>query len=110
MDQEPHIPPTGHQRSPTYHYFWPVLLLGLSLLLVFTWEIWVGVATRSTAQQLQEQQVRMVDQAKQAQSGLEKLVRELVDLSKTDDAAKKLVTKFGVKLNNLSAPAATPTP
>jgi hypothetical protein len=110
MDQEPHIQPTVHQHSPTYHGFWPVFLIGLSLLLVFAWEIWVGVATRHAAQQLQEQQVRMVDQAKQVQSGLEKLVRELVELSKTDDAAKKLVTKFGVKVNNLSVPAATPTP
>ena len=110
MDQEPHIHSTGHQHAPTYHVFWPVLLIGISLLLVFAWEIWVGVATRRAAQQLQEQQVRMVDQAKQAQSSLEKLVRGLVDLSKTDDAAKKLVTKFGIKVNNPSVPAATPTP
>jgi hypothetical protein len=110
MDQESHIQLAGHQRSPTYHYFWPVFLLGLSLLVVFTWEIWVGVATRSTAKQLQEQQVRSVNQAKQVESGLEKLVRGLVDLSKTDDAAKKLVMKFGIKVNSPSVPSAVPTP
>ena len=110
MDQDPHIQLAGHPRSPAYHYFWPVFLLGLSLLMVFTWEIWVGVATRSAAQQLQEQQVRKVNQAKQVESGLEKLVRGLVDLSRTDDAAKNLVTKFGIKVNNPSVPAATPNP
>jgi hypothetical protein len=110
MDQKPHIRPTVRQHSSTYHGFWPVFLIGLSLLLIFGWEIWAGVATRHATQQLQEQQVRLVDQAKQVQSGLEKLVRELVELSKTDDAAKKLVTKFGVKVNSLSVPAATPTP
>ena len=52
----------------------------------------------------------MVDQAKHAQASLEKLVRGLVDLSKTDDAAKKVVTKFGIKVNNPSVPAAIPTP
>ena len=52
----------------------------------------------------------MVDQAKQVQAGLEKLVRGLVDLSKTDDAAKKFVTKFGIKVNNPSVPTATPAP
>ena len=93
-----------------YHGFWPMFLIGLSLLLIFAWEIWVGVDTRRAAQQLQEQQVRMVDQAKQVQAGLEKLVRGLVDLSKTDDAAKKVITKFGIKVNNPSVPAATPTP
>ena len=110
MNQEPHIHPIGHQQSPTYHGFWPMFLIGLSLLLVFAWEIWVGVDTRRAAQQLPEKQVRMVDQAKHAQASLEKLVRGLVDLSKTDDAAKKLITKFGIKVNNPSVPAATPTP
>ena len=75
MNQEPHIHPIGHQYSPTYHGFWPMFLIGLSLLLIFAWEIWVGVDTRRATQQLQERQVRMVDQAKHAQASLEKLVR-----------------------------------
>jgi hypothetical protein len=87
-----------------------VLLIGLSLVLVFSWEVWVGVATRRSAQQLQEQQVRLVDEAKRVQAGLEKLVRGLVELSKTDDAAKKIVTKFGIKVNNPSVPTAIPSP
>ena len=110
MNQEPHIYPIGDQHSPTHHGFWPMFLIGLSVLLVFAWEIWVGVDTRRAAQQLQGKQVRMVDQAKQAQASLEKLVRGLVDLSKTDDAAKKVVTKFGIKVNNPSVPTAIPTP
>ena len=52
----------------------------------------------------------MVDQAKHVQASLEKLVRGLVDLSKTDDAAKKVITKFGIKVNNPSVPTAIPTP
>ena len=110
MDQEPHIQPTVHTHAPIFHGFWPVLLMGLSLLLVFSWEIWVGVDTRRSAQQLEEQQVRTVEQAKQVQANLEKLVRGLVDLSKTDEAAQKLVTKFGIKLNNPTVPEATPAP
>ena len=87
-----------------------MFLIGLSLLLIFAWEIWVGVDTRHAAQQLQERQVRMVNQAKHAQASLEKLVRGLVDLSKTDDAAKRLVMKFGIKVNNPSVPTAIPNP
>src|SRR4030095_5822519 len=109
MNQEPHIYPIGDQHSPTHHRFWPMFLIGLSLLLVFVWEIWVGVDTRRAAQQLQEKQVRMVDQAKQAQASLEKLVRGLVGLSKNDDAAKKGVTKFGIKVNDPSVPTTLPT-
>lgn len=103
MEREPQI-------EPVYHGFWPLFLIGISLLVIFTWEIWVGIDTRREARQLQEQQVRTVDQARQMQTSLEKLVRGLVDLSKTDDAAKQLVAKFGIKLNNPSVPTATSTP
>ncbi len=110
MEQEPHIQPAVREHTPTFHGFWPVLLIGLSLVLIFSWEISVGVATRRSARQLQEQQVRVVAQSKQVQAGLEKLVRGLVELSKTDEAAQKLVTKFGIKMNNPSMPDATPAP
>ena len=110
MEQETHLQPAAHQHAATYHGFWPVLLMGLSLLLIFSWEIWIGVSTRQSAQQLQEQQVKTVEQAKQVQSGLEKLVRGLVDLAKTDEAAQKLVTKFGIKVNNPTVPESTPAP
>jgi hypothetical protein len=109
MEQEPYTESTTTQPVERFHGFWPVLLLGISLLLIFFWEIWVGVDTRRSAQQLQEQQVRVVDQARQVQLGLEKLVRGLIDLSKDDEQAKKLVDKFGIKINTPSpAPGASP--
>jgi hypothetical protein len=84
--------------------------MGTSLLLILSWEILVGIRTRETAQQTQQQQIRLVDQAKQVQVGLEKLVRTRVDLSKTDDDAKRLVTKFGIKISEPAAPSPTPKP
>lgn len=84
--------------------------MGTSLLLILSWEILVGIRTRETAQQTQQQQIRLVDQAKQVQVGLEKLVRTLADLSKTDDDAKRLVTKFGIKISEPAAPSPTPKP
>ena len=110
MEQEPDIQPATEQNASTSDIFWPVLLIGLSLVLVLSWEIWIGADTRRSAQQLQEQQVKVVDQAKQVQLSLEKLVRGLVGLAKTDENAKKLVTKFGIKLNNPTVPTATPSP
>ncbi len=110
MESEPHIHPAVPEHSPTYNGFWPVLLIGVSLISILTWEIWVGVAARQSAQQLGEQQVKVVEQAKQVQAGLEKLVRGLVDLSKTDEAAQKLVKKFGIKVNEPTVPTSTPAP
>jgi hypothetical protein len=110
MQQVPDIQPATQADTPASDIFWPVLLMGLSLVLVLSWEIWIGAETRRSAQQLQEQQVKLVDQAKQVQLSLEKLARGLVDLAKTDETAKKLVTKFGIKLNNPTVPTSTPPP
>lgn len=104
------LPTRPSQAEPHYHGFWPVLLIGVSLLFILAWEIRVGVATRQTARQLQQEQVLKVDQAKEVQARLEKLVRGLVDLAKTDDEAKKLVTKFGIKISNPTLPTSPPSP
>lgn len=109
MDPETQLTPSP-PAAPTYHGFWPVLLISVSLVLIFGWEIWVGILTRQNAQQLQEQQVRLVEQATQVQTRLEKLVRALVELGKTDEEAKKLVTKFGIKINDPAAATSTPAP
>lgn len=105
---EPESSPASH--TPHYHGFWPVFLIGMSLVLILVWEIQVGIFSRRNAEQLREQQIRAVDQAKHVQGELEKIVRGLVDLSKTDDAAKRIVTKFGIKVKNPSVPSATPAP
>lgn len=110
MEQEPYSQPAAPASAPALNAFWPVLLLGLSLLLILSWEIWIGMATRRGTQELKAQQVKTVEQATQVQAGLEKLVRGLVDLAKTDEQAQKLVTKFGIKVNNPTVPESTPIP
>ncbi len=102
--------PISQPVARSYHGFWPVLLIGLSILLIFAWEVRVNIATRESARQLQQQQVAVVEQATKIQAGLEKLVRGLVELAKTDEEAQKLVTKFGIKLNNPTVPTSTPAP
>lgn len=102
--------PISHPVGPSYHGFWPVLLIGLSILLLFAWEVRINMLTRVNARQLQQQQVAVVEQATKVQTGLEKLVRGLVELAKTDEEAQKLVTKFGIKLNDPAVPTSTPAP
>ena len=107
MDPETQLSPSG---APAYHGFWPLLLISVSLVLIFGWEVWVGILTRQSAQRLQEQQVRLVEQATQVQARLEKLVRALVELAKTDDEATRLVAKFGIKINDPAASTTAPSP
>ena len=110
MDEDEEIESLGAVGEQRFNVFWPVLLMGVSLILVLTWEILIGATTRRGAQQLEDQQVRTVEQARQVQQNLEKLVRGLVELAKTDEAAQKLVTKFGIKVTNPTgaAPSASP--
>ena len=107
MEPETEISPPVVPSNPV---FWPVLLIGLSLLLIFAWEVRVNMLTRESARQLEQQNVTAVDQATKVQARLEKLVRGLVELAKTDEEAQKLVTKFGIKLNNPTVPTSTPSP
>ncbi len=102
--------PISHSVAPGYHGFWPVLLIGVSILLILAWEVRINMLTRVNARQLQQQQVAVVEQATKVQSGLEKLVRGLVNLAKMDAEAQKLVTKFGIKLNDPAVPTSTPAP
>jgi hypothetical protein len=71
MTEEPQLPASldGHERM--YHGFWPVLLISCRLVLIFAWEIRVGIFARQNAERLRDQQVRVVDQAKHVQAGLE---------------------------------------
>ncbi|MGH8162866.1 MAG: hypothetical protein ACREP1_00865 [Rhodanobacteraceae bacterium] len=107
-ESQPAVPPPAPPER--YHGFWPVFLIGCSLAMILVWEIQVGIVARQNAEQLRDQQLRVVDQAKHVQGELEKIVRGLVDLSKTDDAAKQIVNKFGIKINNPTVPTETPTP
>jgi hypothetical protein len=111
METEPHIQPAINQPPPpVFNGFWPVLLIGLSVLLIFSWEIRLNIWTRTSARDLQQQQLLPVEQAKKVQTDLEKLVRGLVELAKTDNEAKKIVTKFGIKINNPALPPSAPSP
>ena len=99
------------EPSPSSHdIFWPVVLISASIMLVLIWEIRVNILDRQFALETQERQTRQVEQSKKTQDGLEKLVRGLVELSKTDEEASKLVNKYQIKLKNPSPPAVSPSP
>lgn len=86
------------------------MLVSASILLILMWEIRVNILDRRYALETHERQTRQVEQSKKTQDGLEKLVRGLVELSKTDEEASKLVNKYQIKLKNPSPSAASPTP
>jgi hypothetical protein len=109
------IPPTSSFERPVdridrpgYNGFWPLLLVMISVLIILVWELTVASQIRKNGEEVRVQQTRGVDQAKQVQASLEKLARDLVELSAKDDDAKAIVKKYGIALSS-PAPAPAPT-
>ena len=94
--------------------FIPLVLLAVSLLIVFVWQLSNISSQRSALQNLVQSQQQTVQQSRQIQAGLEKLVNDLVDLAQSgDDDAKAIVTKYGISRQGGAAsvtPSASATP
>lgn len=90
--------------------FIPFLLLAISLIAVLAWQLWVGNEARANGQRLREQQLRMVDESKRLQQGLESLARDLVNVSQSDNDARAIVTRYGISLKQPSPASTTPAP
>jgi uncharacterized membrane protein YdfJ with MMPL/SSD domain len=95
--------------SPTQgKSFWPITLVSVSIIIFFISQL-KGISqdrenlrTNSTKMEeavslnlpkLEEQ----VGKAKQVQDAVTKLANDLLELSKTDDSAKQIITKYGIK-------------
>ena len=99
---------TSSRSGPTA--FWPYVLVTVSLCAILTWQVTVATEVRDHVTQLRDQQVKLVDQSKRMQVGLQKFARDLIELSKTDADAKAIVDKYGISINasGTAAPQATP--
>lgn len=98
--------------------FVPIVLLSLSIIVFFVWQLKIISQDRDTLQTNKQKMEEFeqstlpklddqVGKAKQIQAGLEKLVLDLLDVAKTDSEAKAIVTKYNIQQQ---APAGSPTP
>lgn len=84
--------------------FLPIVLLALSVLFALIWQL---TAIKNQRNELQNAITRLQEPAKQSQQvqgSLQKLVTELLELSKTDSQAKAIVDKYGIRQNDPTAP------
>jgi hypothetical protein len=99
--------------------FLPIVLISLSLIVFLSWQ-WNVIAKNrdnlnTTKQKLDEFVTNnipklddQVAKARQVQSGLEKLVLDLLEVAKTDADAKAIVTKYNIQQQ--APPAGAPSP
>jgi hypothetical protein len=98
---------TRAEAGGRYTGFWPLTLLALSFGIIMGRELMVSADLRTRGAKLKEQQVRMVEQSRRTQAGLEKLARDLIEVSKTDEEASAIVKKYAITMNS-PAPGSSP--
>ena len=104
------ITPENDSESPeSKGAFLPLLLLGVSFALVLIFQVSVLLPQRSMLQTVIQQNEKGVEQSKQVQAGLQKLVLDLIAAAPEDKDAQAIITKFGIQVSGTSPiPAASP--
>ena len=76
--------------------FLPILLVCVSLLLWFSWNLNLTIQQRMNGQQLSDQLDQQLSQAAEAENKLRVMMADLVQLSETNASAKTIVTTFNI--------------
>jgi hypothetical protein len=83
--------------------FYPLLLISLSLLLIFAWELKINYGQHNGLQIGIQKQEETVIQSRKIQASLEKLVLDLINLANTDSDAKQIIAKYNIQQNKPAA-------
>jgi len=105
------LTPENNFESPeSKGAFLPLLLLGISFALVLIFQISVLLPQRDLLQKVIKQNEKGVEQSRQVQAGLQKLVMDLIAAAPDDKDAQAIITKFGIQVSGTSpVPAASPS-
>ncbi|MEI7899246.1 MAG: hypothetical protein WCK89_03270 [bacterium] len=87
---------SGHS---TFSPFLPLCLLAVSLNIILGWQVTAGVQQYLGSLRLVDQQSVLANQAAQAESKLQGMMTDLLQLAKTDSEARAIVTKYRIKMN-----------
>jgi len=96
------------ESSQSMSAFLPLALLGVSLAIVLIFQVSVLLPQRTLLQQALTQSEQGVEQSKQVQAGLQRLVMDLVNSSADDKDAQAIIAKYGIQVTGGAAPAPAP--
>ena len=77
--------------------FIPIVLLSLSLIVLFAWQITLSNTQRDQLNGMITRQVPEVAKSQKVQDGVSKLVQDLLTAAQTDPTAKAIVDKYQIK-------------
>lgn len=87
--------------------FLPIVLLGISVLLFNLFQLSMLMPQRTQLQRIISQNEQAVAQSREVQGKLQKIVEDLVNISKDNKDAQAIITKYNISVRpNGAAPAA----
>ena len=97
------------ESSRSMSAFLPLALLGVTLAMVLVFQVSILLPQRTLLQQALTQNEVGVQQSKQVQAGLQRLVMDLVNSAADDKDAQAIIAKYGIQVTgNPAAAAASP--
>ena len=79
------------------HSSWPIFLVGLSVVIFLSWQLWIGIREYQNGIQLFKQQEALALQAGVAERELRSLMMELLTLAESDADARRIVNKYNIQ-------------
>lgn len=89
----------GEMNADRFGSFWPLCLLALSVAVFMGWQTALSVRQYMASTRLADQQDLLEAQAVQTESKFQAIVMDLITLAKTDEDARNIVNKYGIKYN-----------
>jgi hypothetical protein len=84
------------EHRETFGPFLPLCLLGISVVLLLTWNLYAAIVQRMNTTRLMDQQALQMNQAAQLEEKLQNMMSDLLILALTDVDAKAIVKKYKV--------------
>lgn len=89
----------NEENTNLFTPFWPLCMMAVSLAVFMGWQVTMATRQYIALLRLADQQTFMAGQAVQAESKLQAMMIDLLELSKRDPDARAIVNKYGVKFN-----------
>ncbi len=94
MNEYQENPEASSNSNPN---FWPYTLLAVSFIIIMIWQIVLAANAHSMIQAQASNLNRVSTVAQQTKDSLEKIVVDLLELSKSDNDAKAIVDKYQIR-------------
>jgi hypothetical protein len=90
---------TPEENTSRFTAFWPLFLMALSLAGFLGWQVTQAARQHLDLVRVADQQTLLAGQAAQAETKLQAMMMDLLELSKTDANAQAIVKKYGIRFN-----------